>query len=520
MDEEQKGKITVRALCKAKKNLVNFRSIVLPCGDDEVEPPRFHFDWSDSLLHGVENEAIEGFRESGKTQIVLRSFPAYNLTFPYKSRDYVVIIKNNSTLAKAKLKEIEAEFETNPIVSSRAVKVHEQSGEVFSVDVLDDNDEVINIRTEAYGKGASIRGLANRDRRPKIIICDDLQDLEDAKSETVQKTDWEWFLSDVYFLGQKSRVFLIGNNLGERCILERVFLNKRHLGYHTKRIKAITPDGRSAWASKYSIEEIQAQKASFTAMGKLTIWLREKMCEAVGEETRIFKEEYYHHYSPQLAKKITESCNMWATLDPASSKDKDSCFRAFCINAVDVDNKWNIVDFPFGRWDSAELLDIMFDKVVQWNLKNVGIEKGMYKQVFEPFLDKEMARRNVFFHVIPIEHAKYGTKLERIKMLQPRFKAGLIWFPDHGKWSEDKKIITEDWVVELKAELAGVTKDEIKSMYIDLADCLAMQEQIAKKPYGRSQTARSLPRQTESNFNVLGTRQKQTQTQSGFNALR
>lgn len=502
MDEINKEELTI-ALSKARKNLVDFRRIILPCGEDEVSPPTFHYEWSGSLLHGTQSEGIEGFRESGKSQIVLRSFPLYCLTFPDKSRDYIVIIKNNSTLAKAKLKEIEAEFETNPLIAGRLVKIQEQSGEVFSVDVKDDNNETINIRIEAYGKGASIRGLANRDRRPKIIICDDLQDLEDAKSETVQKSDWDWFLSDVYFLGQKSRVFLIGNNLGEKCILERVFLNARHLGYHTKRIKAITPNGQSAWASKYSIEEIKAQKAAFTAIGKIAIWLREKMCEAVGEETKIFKEEYYHHFTPQLARKIASKCNMFATLDPASSKDKESCFRALVINAVDADNKWNIVDVPFGRWDSVELLDILFDKVVQWHLKEVGIEKGMYKQVFQPFLDKEMARRNIFFHVIPIEHAKQGTKLERIKMLQPRFKAGMIWFPDHGKWSEDEKLITEDWVVELKSELAGVTKDEIKSMYIDLADALTMQEQIAKKPYGGVKYAPKLPRTAESNFNVL-----------------
>ena len=35
---------------------------------------------------------------------------------------------------------------------------------------------------------------------------------------------------------------------------------------------------------------------------------------------------------------------------------------------------------------------------------------------------------------------------------------------------------------QLKAELAGVTKDEIKSEYIDCVDALAMTEQVALPP--------------------------------------
>ena len=82
-----------------------------------------------------------------------------------------------------------------------------------------------------------------------------------------------------------------------------------------------------------------------------------------------------------------------------------------------------------------------------------------------------MQKRNVFFNVVPLEHAKQGSKLERIKILQPRFKAHTVYFPDKA-----------DWLPELKSELAGVTKDEIKSEYIDCVDALAMTEQVALPP--------------------------------------
>ena len=187
-------------------------------------------------------------------------------------------------------------------------------------------------------------------------------------------------------------------------------------------------------------------------------------------------------------------CNRFGTLDPASSPDLASCYRAIVVNAVNADNYWNIVDVPYGRWDSVELIDTIFETVKKWQLKEFGIEKGIFKQVLEPFIFKEMSKRNVFFNIVPIEHAKAGTKLERIKMLQPRFKAHTIWFPTEAPW-----------LAEMEAELAGVTKDAIKSLYIDLVDCLAMQEQIAKAPYnnGSSLKQKRLPREQLAEYDIL-----------------
>jgi len=464
---------------------------VLTNGPDEVEPADFHYEWSRRLLEGTDNTAIEGHRESAKSNYVLRSFLLYSLVFASEKRDYIVIIKKNDTLARNVLKDVEREAESNPIIEANVVKVYECSGDAYSVDRLNDEGEIVNVRVEAYGKGAAIRGLANRDRRPKIVIVDDPQDPVDARSETVQVTDWDWFLSDVMFLGQKTRIFLIGNNLGERCIIERVFANAESLGFATMKVPCII-DGRPAWPAKYTLEEIDREKAAYRDMGKLDVWLREKMCEAVGEETRVFAREDYRYYTAALAPKLVEGCNLYATLDPASSPEISSCYRAICVNAVDYDNRWQIVDMPYGRWDSAELIDQMFAAVTKWRLKRFGIEKGIFKQVLEPFIYKEMSRRNVFFDIIPIEHAKRGSKLERIKMLQPRFKAHNVWFPDDSP----------PWLVELETELAGVTKDAIKSMFIDLADSLAMMEQIASAPYGRQKIS-EIPREAVTEYEVF-----------------
>lgn len=454
-----------------KSNLVNFRSVVLANDSEtELKSPEFHYELSDLLLKEKSNVAVEMFRESGKSSYALRTFPLYCLAYPDRKRDFIVIIKGNQTLASNKLKELVEEYNNNPLIRHNLVSIKEQNSQVFSVDVKNEKGEVINIRIEAYGKGASIRGLSNQDRRPKIIILDDIQDHEDARSETVTETDWNWFLSDIIFLGKTARVFLIGNNLGERCVIERTINNAEELKFKPIKIPVMV-DGVPTWEEKQNLKEIEEERASYAAMGKLDIWYAEKMCQALAEESRIFKEEDYRYYSPERKEDLIGRCNLYACLDPASSTNPAACYRAITIVGVDSENYWFILDVLYGRWDSAETIEKIFNCVIKYGLRTFHIEKGWYVQVIEPFLNQEMQKRNVFFNVVPLEHAKQGSKLERIKILQPRFKAHTVYFPDKA-----------DWLPELKSELAGVTKDEIKSEYIDCVDALAMTEQVALPP--------------------------------------
>ena len=54
-------------------------------------------------------------------------------------------------------------------------------------------------------------------------------------------------------------------------------------------------DGVPTWEEKQSLAEIEEERASYASMGKLDIWYAEKMCQALAEESRIFKDEDYRN---------------------------------------------------------------------------------------------------------------------------------------------------------------------------------------------------------------------------------
>lgn len=301
---------------RCKNDLVLFRQMFLPA-EHEVKPAWFHYKWGDVLLNGNRHYAVEGFRESAKTSYVLRAFPIHCLVFPSKKKQYIVFIMANQRAASRRLKDIAEEYTSNELMNLNLVRIKEQSEKAFEVIVKDENGEEITVRMEAYGKGSSVRGLNNKDRRPDIILIDDPQDLEDSLSDTVQKSDYQWFLSDVYFLGKNTRIFFIGNNLGERCIIEQVISNKDELDFDAERIPVLNEKGESNWEEMYPVTAINEEREKWRKLGQLDIWEREKLCIAISPESQIFKKEYFRYYDNHTIS--LEECSVFVAC-------KVSCF--------------------------------------------------------------------------------------------------------------------------------------------------------------------------------------------------
>ena len=213
MSEQELARV-VASEERAIKSLVGFREEFIP-SEDDVKPASFHEEWSNILLNGTENFAIEAFRESAKTQIVIRANLLHALTYPDLSRSYLIIICATQTRASQLLRSVSREFFASPDMCALVSKVLDNSEHALEVRYYD----APAVRIEAYGKGAAVRGLSWGAKRPDLVIIDDPQDEEDARSETVTASDWDWFLSDVYFLGKSTRIFLIGSLSSKVCMI-------------------------------------------------------------------------------------------------------------------------------------------------------------------------------------------------------------------------------------------------------------------------------------------------------------
>ncbi|MBR0258062.1 MAG: phage terminase large subunit [Synergistaceae bacterium] len=443
---------------RAMKSLVEFRRVFIPSADD-VKPATFHEEWSDILLNGTGHFAIEAFRESAKTQIVIRANLLHALTYPRASRSYLVVICATQRTASKKLTEVSREFLNSSDMSSLVASVRENSGLAFEVSYITGQ----SVRIEAYGKGAAVRGLSWGAKRPDLVIIDDPQDQEDAISETVTASDWDWFLSDVYFLGQSTRIFLIGNNLGQRCIIESVMRGAERLKFTARKIPILTKEGQSAWPEKWPLKAIEEDRIAFALEGKTDLWYMNKMCECISPESQKFKKEYFRYYDtpPELSQ-----MNIYTAVDLAISQKPNADYSAIVTVGVNSAGHWFVLDVEYGRYDPTTTMDAVFSAVKKWRPLTVGIEAVAYQSALLHFLEKEMPSRGVFFRVEPLKAEK--KKELRIDTLQPRFAVGTVWFKSRAVW-----------LSELESELLSYPNGARD----DVIDALAYVEQMSTKPY-------------------------------------
>ena len=448
----------IEAERKAMNSLVAFREKFIP-SDDDVKPAPFHEEWSNILLNGQENFAIEAFRESAKTQIVIRANLLHALTYPQSHRSYLVIICANQTLASKRLVEVSREFLGNADMKKLAATVKDNSG--LALEVHYKNGE--KVRIEAYGKGAALRGLSWGAKRPDLVIIDDPQDSEDARSEAVTIKDWDWFLTDVYFLGRNTRIFLIGNNLGERCIIEQVIQSAELLNFTARRIPILTEDGKSAWPSKWPLREIEKSRDNAALLGKTDIWYRERMCQCISPDSQKFKREYFRYYdkTPNLSE-----LNIYTAVDLAISQKVNADYSAIVTVGVKTGGYWFVLDVEYGRYDPSTTMDAIFSAVQKWRPLSVGIEAVAYQAALSHFLEKEMPKRGIFFRIQPLKAEK--KKELRIDAIQPRFAVGTIWFKRNAVWLD-----------KIESELLAYPH----GAHDDVIDALAYMEQMAAEPF-------------------------------------
>ena len=443
---------------QAMTSLVEFRERFIPSKDD-VKPAPFHEEWSKILLEGKEHFAIEAFRESAKTQIVIRANLLHALTYPQEHRSYLVIICATQTLASKKLVEVSREFLGNAKMKGLVSKVQDNSGLALEVHYRTG----AKVRIEAYGKGAAIRGLSWGAKRPDLVIIDDPQDSEDAASEAVTLKDWDWFLSDVYFLGKNTRIFLIGNNLGERCIIERVLKSSELLNFMARRIPILTEDGKSSWPSKWPLKEIEKSRENAALLGKTDIWYRERMCECISPDSQKFKRGFFRYYDkPPNLKEL----NIYTAVDLAISQKVNADCSAIVTVGVNSAGHWFVLDVEYGRYDPSTTMDAIFSAVQKWRPLCVGIEAVAYQAALSHFLEKEMPKRGIFFRITPLKAEK--KKELRIDAIQPRFAVGTVWFKRNAAWLD-----------KIESELLSYPH----GAHDDVIDALAYMEQLAAEPF-------------------------------------
>lgn len=427
--------------------IAGFSSSLLQKGfDGAVESPPCHYEWWTYCCSSDPLVAIAAPRGHAKSTAITFSYTLACLVF--RERSYAIIVSDTVAQSVLFLADIKRELAEN-----------QQLRSLFKIKdfVKDSEDDVIVIcedghmfRIQAKGSEQKVRGLKWSNKRPDLIICDDLENDEIVLNKERREKFRRWFNGALLpCRSARGIVRYVGTILHNDSLLER-FMPKLHdkatidtplkvyrdprakkTSWKSVKYRAHNPDFTEIlWPQNWSKEKLLATRESLVVQGLADLYSQEYLNNPIDESIAYFKRPDMLAMNKEDHDKFF---NYYITADLAISKEDYADYSVFLIAGVDENRIIHVVDVIRERLDGREIVDLIIDLEKIYQPDVFGIEKMQVQKAIGPFLREEMIRTNVFPNIVELEHGG-KDKIARAKSMQGRVRAHSVKFDKSRDW--------------------------------------------------------------------------------------
>lgn len=396
---------------------------------------------------------------------------AYPLREAVEGREpYIWIVSDTKSQAQTHLDNIKAEILDNEKLREfypAAIQNHR-----FRSNRIELANGVV---LESYGTGQRIRGRRQRQFRPTLIVCDDIQNDDHIVSETRRSRSRSWFHGTLLKAGTAStNVVHLATALHQEAIAVELLKTP---GWTGRLFKSILrwPDRTDLWAEWEKIvgnsdnENAGADADAFYRLhfhemnlGAELLWpevepladlmkmrlesgektfLREKQNSPINPDFCEFDEKAFDSAVrfDRLPKSIAFKT---LALDPSKGKDAAAGdYSAFVLVAADRDGTL-YVDAVVKRLPVHEIADTAADLVHRWNPDLFGVEINQFQELLGDEIARVFAQRQIH-DLAPFPIRNHVNKIVRIRRLGPLLAARRLRFrrdsPDVDRLIEQLK---------------------------------------------------------------------------------
>jgi len=453
----------------------------------ENKTPAFHLELLTFLNRPSRQKAFAVFRGGAKSTL-LNKIHILNRVI-YDNEPFIMIASENAKKAKSFLRDIKRNFD-RAIAKGMDIK----RGEVWS----DNHIEIIcegKLSTiVVLGAGEDPRGYTSDNKRPTLLILDDVENRANMKTKEQREKIGDWIHQDALpALDPAGEVIWVGTIMHEDSELNIALKSE---DWDSMIFSVLKDDGTSRWESRFplrgfggknkSIEEI---KKGLYDRGKHKAFYQEYLCKAQSDEKKLFKTENFQYFSHieysdytytktfkdalnddnvtirepkyivmQDGEKIAVAdCFRYATMDLAGTgKDR----TAITVVLVDSKRRVFLVDIVAGHFNPYEKTKAVLSVQLEWDIMKFGIEKAGMQNEFFYTIDVAQREFDVKVNVEPISHGGKSKNI-RIATLHPLFMTSKIFFNR-----------AHPLTVQIEAELSAFD-EELEGVHDDLMDALA-----------------------------------------------
>lgn len=383
--------------------------------------------------------AIMAFRGSGKSSWISVAYVLHQALFGRAKN--ILLVSESEDLALEWLRTIRDELETNPLIRLFFGTV---KGKVWT-----DRRLILanKVRIKAIGIGAQIRG-----RRPDLIICDDIESRELARTPLNRRELKTWFWNTLRpALHKHGRIFVVGTAVHRDCLLQDLVVGTSKLGkkgWIVRKFPASSgrnATGTASWPAWMDLKELRAILEDLKSSPEPGAYAREFDCEPVAESDLIFHPKHLRKCSPITPEQAQElGLFIFMTLDPALGEKERNDPAAYHVAGVHtrgaLAGRYQILDLLRGRWGFDRMLDIGHTLYLKWYVRLWIYEGVGFQNVITPAVRK--LQRDVWHHpvrLLPVPTV--SDKLSQAQGVQYLWESGLVYWPHDpgptpGTWGD------------------------------------------------------------------------------------
>lgn len=324
------------------------------------EQPTFHREIIELISRdGPSFSCIVAFRGSAKSTFCSLVLPLWHMVCTRK-KNFVVVVCQSQTRASQTLSNIRQELETNSLLIN-------DFGPFLTNETTEWNAASLVLREQkarisAVSISESVRGIRHGEHRPDLIIADDIEDLQSAKTLEQRDKLWQFVNSELIPIGRPDTSYVfIGNLVHKDSVMMRlknaILSGKRQGDY--REYPLVDVDGKCLWPSMYpSQEAIEKLKSSTTEID----FAREYLLKAINLNEQIIKPEWIHYYDELPSN--SKLAYMIISVDPAFSTektaDKTGIICASLYRFSHDDKRMYLHEQMYNnRWNNPDLIQLI-----------------------------------------------------------------------------------------------------------------------------------------------------------------
>ncbi len=412
--------------------------------DGSVESPDCHMEWWEYCCSPAAQVAIAAPRGHAKSTAITFAYTLACLVF--RERSYVIIVSDTVAQAVQFLADLKRELSDN-----------ERLRTLFKIKgfIKDSEDDFIcgcedghMFRVQAKGSEQKVRGLKWNNKRPDLIVCDDLENDEIVLNKERREKFRRWFFSAL--IPCKSAygiVRYVGTILHSDALLERLmpimsakdtvvddlktYSRKKNTAWLSVKYRAHTDDfTKILWGSRFSKDMFITRRQEYIDQGIPEGYSQEYLNIPIDESVSYFKRaDFVADNKEDKEKKL----HYYIAADLAISKEDTADYTTFVIGGMDENRILHIRSVIRERLDGREIVDtiLMLNKV--YAPECIGIEDMQVTKAIGPFLREQMIMSNNFPPIVNLKHGG-KDKISRARSIQARLRAKTVKFAKEEDW--------------------------------------------------------------------------------------